>query len=193
LRFNPRKRYAPVSGRGRGCGLHYVRLHAMLRATHCAIALLTAVGVFVAAEIAEPSRFKHPKITYALFELEQARTAIAQYRRDVGSPPHSLQALAAAGYIRNFDRDPWDQPYVYRVRGNEFSVYSIGVNGKDDNEGRDDVTSEEKHYTCEEYTVNCPPSVAEAAKVTSLLLALVSSACLAFFGARGLWRLRGAI
>lgn len=170
-----------------------VRFHAMLRVAHCTLALLVAVGAFVAAEIAEPLRFKHPKINYALIQLDEARMAIIRYQKEVGSLPASLEALSAAGYIRNFGSDPWDQAYVYRVRGSEFSVYSVGVDGKDDLGARDDVTFREKHYSCEEYAVNCPPSAAEATKLASLLLAFLSLACLAFVGTRGLRRPRGEI
>lgn len=59
--------------------------------------------------------------------------ALQRYKQDKGGYPDSLQELVKGDYLMELPIDPWsDKPLVYRKTDNDFILYSIGPNFKDD-------------------------------------------------------------
>jgi hypothetical protein len=86
-------------------------------------------------------RFTGPSIAHADLGW-QAKTkrgatlailAIKRFELDKGSLPESLDALVAAGYLSSLPMDPWsDKPLVYRKTADDYTLYSVGYDFKDD-------------------------------------------------------------
>jgi hypothetical protein len=67
--------------------------------------------------------------------------AIIRFKQSTGSYPKSLDDLVAAGYLKNLPMDPWsDKPLIYKNMDDNFLLYSVGFNFKDDGgqSGKDD-------------------------------------------------------
>jgi type II secretory pathway pseudopilin PulG len=59
--------------------------------------------------------------------------ALQRYRQDKGQYPDSLNDLIAAGFLKELPIDPWsDKPLIYRKTDTGFTLYSVGLNFKDD-------------------------------------------------------------
>jgi hypothetical protein len=67
--------------------------------------------------------------TYATLTI----IAIFRYKQDKGSYPSTLDDLIQAGYLKQLPMDPWsDKPLVYKTTADDFILYSVGSNFKDD-------------------------------------------------------------
>lgn len=110
------------------------------------VAALQAGCTIIDEEPIEPRRAKA--------DVELLATAISRYRADVGKLPASdvgLSVLAQGNdsqggkgpYVERLANDPWGQSYRYRtpsaLPNREFDVYSLGLNGRDDSCGGDDI------------------------------------------------------
>jgi len=59
--------------------------------------------------------------------------ALLQYKKSKGSYPEDLRQLISAGYLKKLPMDPYtDKPLVYKRTKNDFILYSVGRNFKDD-------------------------------------------------------------
>jgi predicted house-cleaning noncanonical NTP pyrophosphatase (MazG superfamily) len=59
--------------------------------------------------------------------------ALLRYKKDKGSYPDNLQELVTAGYLKELPLDPYsDKLSVYRRTDDNFILYSLGENFKDD-------------------------------------------------------------
>ena len=59
--------------------------------------------------------------------------AILRYKQDKGNFPESLDELITAGYLKELPMDPWsDKPLIYKRTEDNFILYSVGLNFKDD-------------------------------------------------------------
>lgn len=70
-----------------------------------------------------------------LTEVQSTLTIIAllRYGKDFGDYPESLDGLVAAGYLNSVPMDPWsDKPLVYKRTADNYTLYSVGLNFKDD-------------------------------------------------------------
>jgi hypothetical protein len=75
--------------------------------------------------------------TIARLGLAQWALALHVYRQQNGRYPENLQE-ADALLDRGLPGDPFsEQPFVYRREGGGYLLYSVGVNGRDDNGGND--------------------------------------------------------
>jgi hypothetical protein len=73
---------------------------------------------------------------HARISLTQLVFALESYRRDKGKYPDALDELQQ-GYLAEIPLDPFlDKPFRYVVEPANVLLYSVGVNGIDD-EGRD--------------------------------------------------------
>ncbi len=62
-----------------------------------------------------------------------ATLAIFRYRADIGRLPAALNELVSAGYLDAVPLDPFgDGPLVYRVQDGDFTLYSCGLDFRDD-------------------------------------------------------------
>ncbi|WP_337841056.1 type II secretion system major pseudopilin GspG [Rheinheimera sp.] len=88
------------------------------------------------------------KTKVAAVQMEMLATALNTYRLDIGSYPAALAELRQSSqpnwdgpYLpKDIPNDPWDNPYIYAVPGqnNEpFSLMSYGRDGKVGGEGED--------------------------------------------------------
>jgi len=59
--------------------------------------------------------------------------AILRYKQTIGAYPNSLEELLTAGYIKEIPIDSYsDKPLVYKKKGDDFILYSVGPNCVDD-------------------------------------------------------------
>ncbi|MFH1732523.1 MAG: type II secretion system protein GspG [Planctomycetota bacterium] len=69
----------------------------------------------------------------ASVEMLRIAVAIKMFQQDVGEYPESLRLLTANKFLKELPVDPFSgEPFVYKVKGGEFVLYSIGANFKDD-------------------------------------------------------------
>lgn len=56
-----------------------------------------------------------------------------RFHQDKGRLPSELDELVKGGYLRQLPADPYsDKPLVYSVKGENFKIYSLGKNYRDD-------------------------------------------------------------
>lgn len=71
--------------------------------------------------------------TQAQLQALLATIAVMRYRQDKEHLPCELDELVKAGYLWQLPPDPYsDKSLVYKVEGENFKIYSIGDNFKDD-------------------------------------------------------------
>ena len=81
----------------------------------------------------------------AMAQMQMLSTALDTYRLDVGNYPQSLAELRAGKapgwdgpYLpREVPNDPWGNPYVYQLGGEEGKPYALKTYGKDGRQGGD--------------------------------------------------------
>jgi hypothetical protein len=62
-----------------------------------------------------------------------AIVAIMRYEKEKGQYPESLNELITSGYLKELPTDPYsDKPLVYKKTDDNFVLYSVGLNFKDD-------------------------------------------------------------
>lgn len=87
-------------------------------------------------EILAPHFGRAIEITYQTKTEVQAIVSIIgllRYKNDKGFYPENVNELMSEGYIGELPIDPWsDEPLVYRTTNDDFTLYSIGRNLKDD-------------------------------------------------------------
>jgi hypothetical protein len=67
--------------------------------------------------------------------------AILRYKQDTGGYPEDLEQLIGGAYLKELPMDPYtDEPLVYRRTGDNFILYSLGHNFKDDG-GKSEIDS----------------------------------------------------
>ena len=67
------------------------------------------------------------------YEATIAVLALRRYRLEKNEYPANLDELIAAGYLKELPVDPFsDKPLVYKKTGDDFALYSVGPNFKDD-------------------------------------------------------------
>jgi competence protein ComGC len=78
-----------------------------------------------ASEIAYRGRASHQATVTVL--------ALQRWRLEKNEYPVKLDELVAAGYLKELPADPFsDKPLVYKRTGDDFTLYSVGFNFKDD-------------------------------------------------------------
>lgn len=71
--------------------------------------------------------------TQAQLQALLATIAVLRFHQDKGHLPNELDELVKEGYLRQLPADPYSsKPIIYSAQGEEFKMYSIGNNFKDD-------------------------------------------------------------
>ncbi len=105
------------------------------------IGILAGMVTLTFAGRAEEARIKAAKGDIASYG-----TAVDLYALDHNDKlPASLNDLASGGrkYIKELNKDPWGNEYVYKVTGDTYQVSSAGPDGSPGT--ADDVTSSSEH------------------------------------------------
>lgn len=92
------------------------------------------------------SKVDSSKIKTAQAQMEMFRTALDTYRLDLGDFPDSLEKLRSSDergwdgpYMpKSIPMDPWGNPYVYRVPGENGQPFTLMSYGKDGKAGGED-------------------------------------------------------
>ena len=108
-------------------------------------------------------------------EVESFQQLVQLYEHDFKKLPLSLDELFRP-YLKSPPKDRWGNDFVYKVTGDQpgYLLYSKGKNGIDENGDGDDITGWKKRYTCNDYGVNCGPSLGALSMIASLALLAVS-------------------
>ena len=113
--------------------------------------LIVIVSLGLLMSLVAPQMFSKVgsnKTKVAAVQMEMLATALNTYRLDIGSYPATLSELRQSSqpnwdgpYLpKDIPNDPWNNPYIYAVPGqnNEpFSLMSYGRDGKAGGEGED--------------------------------------------------------
>lgn len=114
--------------------------------------MVVVVIIGLLAAIVAPNvigRIDEAAVTRARQDLRSIEAALNLYRLDNFSYPtadEGLEALLGGGgpgqsqgkqYLRALPRDPWDNPYLYRIPGQrgEFDVLTLGADGQEGGDG----------------------------------------------------------
>jgi hypothetical protein len=66
-------------------------------------------------------------------EAVETTLAVIRFKQSTGNYPENLEGLVAASYLKKIPLDPFsDQPLVYKKTADNFTLYSVGLNFKDD-------------------------------------------------------------
>jgi len=69
----------------------------------------------------------------ALHQAAVTVLALKRWQLEENNYPEKLDELVAAGYLKEPPMDPWsDKPLVYKKTADNFTLYSVGSNFKDD-------------------------------------------------------------
>lgn len=116
--------------------------------------VLVILGVLAALVVPKfTNRSQQARVTAAKADISNLETALNAFEIDNGRLPTTEEGLAAlisqpanvtdwrGPYLsRGLPRDPWGNPYLYRMPGQQnpggFDVYSTGPDGR---EGNDDI------------------------------------------------------
>ena len=108
--------------------------------------LIVLVILGLLASLVAPKMFSKvdsSKIKTAETQLKLLETALDTYVLDLGQPPESLEELRQSNK-KNWDGpylpkevplDPWGNPYVYKIPGQDGRPYDLSSYGKDGKQG----------------------------------------------------------
>ncbi len=81
----------------------------------------------------------HGRVGEWNWRIKAQRTALRTiislliYEKEKGSYPTNLDELVSSGFLKSLPMDPWsDKPLVYKKTETGFTLYSVGLNFKDD-------------------------------------------------------------
>lgn len=85
------------------------------------------------------SKVESSKVKTAMVQMEMMATSLDTYRLDIGSYPSSLNELRSSNlpswdgpYLpKDVPLDPWGNPYIYSVPGENGKPYTMKSYGKD--------------------------------------------------------------
>jgi general secretion pathway protein G len=86
-------------------------------------------------------------------DIASYTTAIDLYALDHNDKlPQALSALAggARSYVKELNKDPWGNDYVYKVNGAKYDIFSAGADGQPGT--ADDITSSTDVLSVDEET-----------------------------------------
>jgi hypothetical protein len=91
---------------------------------------------FFLIQIFMPAAARISEIAYRgkmVHEATLAILALQRWRLEKNQYPADLDELAAAGYLKELPKDPYgDKPLLYKKTEDDFTLYSVGPNFKDD-------------------------------------------------------------
>jgi len=113
--------------------------------------ILGLLGSLVAPKLF--SKVSSSKKKTAVAQMQMFETAIDTYRLDIGTVPASLEELRSSNnpswdgpYLpKEVPLDPWKNPYVYTVPGDNGNPYKIMSFGADGKSGGDDNNADIVH------------------------------------------------
>jgi hypothetical protein len=134
------------------------------------------------------------QITEAFQDIRRARFAVENFRAAHGSIPskeQGLESLVSGGHMVYLPTDPWGNALVYSPQTDgSYTIYSVGIDGRDNYGAGDDVTTSEKKYGCEDYGLNCLRPGIVVSNI-SLCVAFISLLVGIARGAIHVWKRRG--
>jgi hypothetical protein len=85
--------------------------------------------------------------------MKEVNTTIRLFKSNTGYFPRSLDVLTKTlgktgiKYLESIKTDRWGNPFTYIIKekGEEFLLYSIGINSKDEFGKGDDIVFESRH------------------------------------------------
>jgi general secretion pathway protein G len=92
------------------------------------------------------SKVSSTKTKTAAVQMEMISTSLDTFRLDVGSYPNALRELRASNTVnwdgpylpKDVPMDPWGNPYIYLIPGEDGQPFSLKSYGKDGVEGGKD-------------------------------------------------------
>lgn len=115
------------------------------------LAIIALVAALIVPNVI--GRPDQARVTTANTDIQSISAALKMYRLDNGDYPTSQQGLKAlverpatppvpagwaqGGYLSQMPTDPWGNPYVYEAQSGNFSLKSLGKDGKPGGEGLD--------------------------------------------------------
>ena len=73
----------------------------------------------------------------AAAQIKNLKTAVQRYRQKNANYPNSLDEIAEFMEDKRIPKDPWNEPYLYQLKDDGFTIHSKGPDKQDGSE--DDV------------------------------------------------------
>lgn len=73
----------------------------------------------------------------AAAQIKNLKTAVQRYRQKQSQFPQSIEEVAEFMEDKKIPKDPWNEPYIYQIRDDGFTLHSKGPDKQDGTE--DDV------------------------------------------------------
>ena len=73
----------------------------------------------------------------AAAQIKNLKTAVQRFRQKNSQFPQSLEEIAEFMEDKKIPKDPWNEPYIYQIRDDGFTLHSKGPDKQDGTE--DDV------------------------------------------------------
>jgi general secretion pathway protein G len=105
------------------------------------ISILAGMVVLNFRGVAQDTRIRAAK-----GDIANYGTAVERYALDHNDKyPASLEDLAGGKrkYVKELNKDPWGNPYIYKLQGDDYQISSAGPDGTPGT--ADDVTSSSEH------------------------------------------------
>lgn len=100
--------------------------------------VITILGLIIGVVgVSVVSYLKDAEIGVAKAQIKNLKTAVQRYRQVSGQYPQSLEDIAKYMEDKKIPKDPWNEPYIYQIQDDGFSLHSKGPDKADGTE--DDV------------------------------------------------------
>jgi len=73
----------------------------------------------------------------AAAQIKNLKTAVQRYRQKMSTYPQSVEEVAEYMEDKKIPKDPWNEPYIFQLRDDGFTLHSKGPDKQDGTE--DDV------------------------------------------------------
>src|SRR5262249_40148698 len=107
------------------------------------LAILSGLIAVLANQVM--GRMKKARINEARIQIGELSKALDMFYTDCGTYPTDLQGLVSAPsscnnwgpepYVRKLSKDPWNHDFIYESNGSDFTLKSLGSDGKEGGEG----------------------------------------------------------
>lgn len=117
------------------------------------VAILASLMAFLGTQVTK--RFQKAKVDQARIQIGELSKALDMYYTDCLKYPSELNSLlnkdsgcsnwGPSPYIKKGAlKDPWGNDFIYELQGSNFTLISLGADGRDGGEGNDaDVSNED--------------------------------------------------
>ena len=100
--------------------------------------VITILGLIIGVVgVSVVSYLRDAETGVAAAQIKNLKTAVQRFRQKNSQFPQSLEEIAEFMEDKKIPKDPWNEPYIYQIRDDGFTLHSKGPDKQDGTE--DDV------------------------------------------------------